>query len=366
MRDLKGLIPEGTATVNAIYAWRKAEGDAQKRRGYIGASSIGKECERDIWYGFRFCNQPDFDGRMYRLLERGDIEEPRMVRELRGIGCEVHEVNPENGKQFAVTAMCGHFGGHMDGCALGIIEAPLTWHVLEFKTMAAKYFAKLKKDGVKKEKPVHYAQMVIYMGFTKMDRALYMACNKDTDELYSERIRFDSKEFLKLAEKIKRILEATCPPDRISKRPDDFRCKFCDSQALCWGTGEVCLPIPSRTCRSCCHATPLQEDDTLTVGAWKCEKYEVEIPFEAQLEGCDEHLVIPGLIIGAGPVDGGFNHIEFEADNGVRFTVGADIGGWSTKELMTASTDTVFSAEANEAKRVFKGTVIQETKAVKV
>jgi hypothetical protein len=39
----------------------------------------------------------------------------------------------------------GHFGGSMDAVALGIPEAPKTWHLCEFKTHNAKSFADLQK-----------------------------------------------------------------------------------------------------------------------------------------------------------------------------------------------------------------------------
>lgn len=95
-----------------------------------------------------------------QVAAAGDLAEARFVADLRAIGCTVYEVD-ENGKQFAIEALGGHFGGHMDGAALGIPEAPKTWHVTEFKTHSAKSFAKLQKDGVQKAKPQHYAQMQI-------------------------------------------------------------------------------------------------------------------------------------------------------------------------------------------------------------
>ena len=359
--DIKDLVGGDSQTVQAIYAWNKAEGDSETRRGYLGASSIGHECERYLWYAFRFCCKPEFDGRMHRLFQTGHLEEPRMVRELRGIGCEVHDVNPSTGKQFAVTAMCGHFGGHMDGCILGIPEAPKTWHVTEYKTASAKNFAKVVKQGVKKAYPKHFAQMMIYMGLSKMTRAFYMVKNKDTDHLHSERVRFDSKIYLKIAQKIKRIIEATQPPERFYDRPDSFGCKYCDAQELCWGMGDTCLPIPSKTCRSCCHATPLQENKDLTEGEWFCEKHKVKIPFEGQVKGCPDHLVIPGLIVACRPDSAGSDgSISMEGKDGEKFIIGTQKGQWSTEELMSTSKKTVFSAEANQAKQICDAKVVRE------
>ncbi len=173
MGNLEAFLPEDSLTVQGILEEYKKAGESQETRGYLGASIIGHTCKRYIWYCFRQCCSPEFSGRMYRLFETGDREEERMAANLRSIGCEVHEFEPppENfpagypesftweEKQFEVSALGGHFSGHMDGCALGIPEAPKTWHVLEFKTHNARSFKKLEKDGVLKSKPQHFSQM---------------------------------------------------------------------------------------------------------------------------------------------------------------------------------------------------------------
>ncbi len=142
MGNLEGLAQ--SQTVQQIFDWHKQRGDAEPARGYLGASIIGHECSRYLWYTFRGCYTPDFSGRLYRLFETGDVEEVRFVKELRAIGCTVHATDPQTGKQFAVSEWAGHFKGHTDGCALGVPEAPKTWHLLEFKTFNAKRFAALK------------------------------------------------------------------------------------------------------------------------------------------------------------------------------------------------------------------------------
>ena len=118
MTNLSDILPSQSETVQAIKAYWKTRGDSEPARGYLGASSIGIECSRELWYSFRKCSEPSFDGRMYRLFNRGHKEEARFVEELRGIGCEVHEFD-ENGNQFKVIACDGHFLGHTDGAVLG-------------------------------------------------------------------------------------------------------------------------------------------------------------------------------------------------------------------------------------------------------
>jgi hypothetical protein len=334
MGNLTAYTAQMSETVNLIYAYHKKKGDAEDQRGYLGASIIGRECERELWYTFRNCTRPEFDGRMYRLFETGDLEEFRFVKELREIGCEVHDVD-NNGDQFEVTALAGHFSGHMDGCALGVSEAPATWHVLEFKTHNEKSFAKLKKEGVRASKPEHYAQMMVYMGLTRMTRALYLARDKNTDELYGERVRYDAAEFKQLMTKAERIITSTKPPARISDRPDFWKCRFCDHKNLCHGASNVAVPICKRNCRTCVFATPEMDGD----GRWSCVQHNADIPRDAQEVGCDRHLLIPDLVSFADATDAGDNFIEFtnRHDGGVWRHCNAEYDGddaWTTAELM--------------------------------
>ena len=326
MGNLSGFQPETSKTVQAIYNYHKELGDSEPERGYLGASIIGHECERYLWYTFRNCIKRNFEGRLYRLFETGDLAEFRFVKELKGIGCEVCELD-DSGEQFEVSAFGGHFSGHMDGCALGIPEAPKTWHVLEFKTHNAKSFKKLLADGVLKSKPMHYAQMMVYMGLTGMKRALYLAVNKDTDELYSERIRFNTTEFDKFMAKAERIIFAQEPPQRIATRPDTWACKWCDAKEICWPTSNK-INLPWISDRMCCHATPEQD------GTW------------SHVKDCKEgHLLLPSFIHFATPVEAGDNHIEYQNnDSDIVWAQGNDAYMWTAEQLITMNNDDMYNA----------------------
>jgi len=332
MGNLSFLAKEESATVAAIYEWHKKRGDAEPARGYLGASIIGHECDRFLWYTFRGCVKRDFTGRMYRLFETGNLEEARFVAELRGIGCEV--VEKEDDKQIEVSAVAGHFSGHLDGMALGVPEAPKSWHVCEFKTHNNSSFIKLQAAGVKAAKPTHYAQMMVYMGLTKVDRALYLARNKDTDELYGERVRYSAQEFNAIMARAERIIKASGVPDRMANRSDDFRCKFCEAKALCWHSGTVAVPLPETTCRTCCHATPEMDGN----GRWSCNQgLRMDHP-------CQAHLLLPGLVNFASPVDAGDDWIMFENNDGLddaRWRHGCGSEDWTTDQLMSTPRDKI-------------------------
>jgi hypothetical protein len=324
MPDIADAMPKTSLTTEAIYRHYEEKRKAEKERTYLGASIIGHECSRFLWLSFRNAFRPVFSGRILRLFDTGHREEKRIFDELKAIGVQVEGENP----QVAIEAVGGHFRGHLDGMGLGIPEAPKTWHVLEFKTHNAKSFAKLSKDGVKAAKPMHYAQMMVYMGCTMTDRALYVAVNKDTDDVYTERVRFDADEFAALMKKAHDVIAAITPPPRCAGRSDDFRCKFCDAHEICWATkGRV--PVPYQSCRTCCHATPVTGEDMN--GLWTCAK---NFPME-QGETCKAHLLIPDLLQWAEPIDAGDSWIKFKNfDDGTEWVHGP--AGVTTEKLIKA------------------------------
>ncbi len=220
------VLPDSpTPTLSAIYAAYEASRD-DGFRDHLGASLIGKSCERALWYDFRWVTRARFPGRILRLFETGQLEEARLVRNLRATGATVLEVDPESGRQWRVEAHGGHFGGSLDAVAIGLREAPKTWHVVEFKTHSAKSFRDLGAKGVAVSKPQHWAQMQIYMYLTGLDRALYVAVCKDTDALHVERVHADRAAAERLLDRARRVIEAKRPPSRISEDPTWWECRF--------------------------------------------------------------------------------------------------------------------------------------------
>ena len=290
------LPAKSSPTLDAILASYVASAE-DGRRAHLGASLIGTECERALWYGFRWVTHRYFDGRMLRLFQTGHLAEARFVADLKAAGIEVYDTDPETGRQFSFRDETGHFGGSMDGCARGVLEAPKAWHVCEFKTSSEKAFGKLKADGVQKAKPLHYAQMQTYMHMSglppykagqRLERALYIAVNKNTDELYIERLRYDADFGARMLEKAQRVIGASVPPSRISDDPSWWQCRFCDHRAVCHEGAAV-----PRSCRTCMHATPAQGGD------WTCAQYGgMALEIGLQKAGCASHAYIPPLVPG--------------------------------------------------------------------
>jgi hypothetical protein len=239
-------------------------------RSHLGASMIGRECPREIWYGFRWSKRPSFSARMLMLFNRGHLEEPRMIAMLMLIGLEVWQ-HDSNGKQFRITGHKGHFGGSGDGFLRGLPDLPDVPMALECKTHNAKSFEKLTDVGVMGAKWEHFVQMQKYMGGFNLTHCLYMAVNKDTDALHMEIVQFDQAQYDRYKMRSIAIIDATEAPPKISQNPSWFKCKFCDHSTLCHGNA-----LPEKTCRSCSQAS-IQPS-----GEWHCGSPLVRASAEAQ------------------------------------------------------------------------------------
>jgi hypothetical protein len=247
------------ATVQAIYDYYKAS-RKDAHRPHLGGSQIGNECSRALWYQFRWMDAQIFEGRTLRLFETGDREEGRIVSNLRAVGVTVWDRDPDTGKQIRFTECDGHFALSLDGVGKGFVESSQP-HTLEFKTMNDKNFRAMQKDGLEKSKPIYWAQCQIGMHLADLDRCAFIAVNKNTDEIYMERVKRDLTAGLHLVAKAEAIIFTDKPPAKISNDPSFFGCKFCDYKDVCHN-GKP----PLVNCRTCAHATPERGGD----GKWSC------------------------------------------------------------------------------------------------
>lgn len=255
-------------------------GEDDPFRSHLGASLIGGECGRAIWYGFRWASKPKFPGRILRLFNRGHLEEARFIAALLTIGVKVYQQD-ENGKQFRISDFGGHFGGSGDGVAIGIPDLPADMPcLLEFKTHSEKSFVKVVKDGVRSAKFEHYVQMNVYMRKMHLTIALYGAVNKNNDELYFELVPLNSEVADEFIDRGKQIVSMKEAPVRISESPGWFTCNFCDFKSICHLKKE-----PERNCRTC-KWSEARED-----GTWYCKLNERELTKDLQIKGCEDYKV---------------------------------------------------------------------------
>lgn len=251
-------------------------------RKHLGASVIGKQCSRQIWYAFRWAQAEKIEGKTQRIFDRGRREEPFVWEYLRGIGCEVHDIDPETKEQWKVSVLDGHFGGSMDAriklpAKFGIDQ----WILAEVKTMSDTNWNRMVKEKVKVNKPEYWAQMNVYgyLSEPKMQYALFIAVNKNNDEIHLELLRLDERLALDYIEKAKDIILAKEPPVKVAFSPANFICKFCSFRNICHYEQAV-----EKNCRSCSHAYAGPD------GTWLCGLHShATIPQEFIPLGCSQH-----------------------------------------------------------------------------
>ena len=250
----------------------------------IAVSDCGSECDRSLWYAFRWASLPEKKpGRIVRRLDTGKREEPRLIGDLQLAGVTVSD------RQKKMLLCGGHVRGRADGIAVGFPEAHKAIHVLETKALNAKRFRAVVKHGVQKAEPAHYNQCQLAMHAFGIERAAYFISNTDDDDLHLERVKYDIHYASSLVARLRRIIESPNPPRRLCDDSNDHRGMFCKHKAACFN-GE----LMRRTCRSCIFAKPLMDDSA----NWACERLETVLMPEDQKAACALHLNIPSTVPG--------------------------------------------------------------------
>ncbi len=247
----------------------------QENRHYNGLSAIGTKCLRRLQYNHYDCLDVSHSCRMIRLFGVGHRMEDVLIEELnRFLQIGVTD------QQKQCIGFAGHWKGHIDG--IGFFYRISKFYtsdddrfLMEFKTHKASSFAELKRDGVKKSKPLHYGQCTSYMGYMKLPRTLYVGYNKDTSEIYLEWIYFDEAEFNDNKRKEAEVVMADTLLPRIGNdSPMWHECKLCDALGVCFNKEPV-----KKSCKNCQHV------DIHDGGLWTCTKGETIKGYEP----CDKY-----------------------------------------------------------------------------
>jgi len=225
MTDLSKIIPCNPAgdALDALY-------DSKYRaRTRLGMSEIGHECNRYLWYKHNGYQDKKPDARILRLFELGNVIENHLIEDLKKCGFTV-----ENRQTVIRIEQAGHkIEGHSDG----VITGPKPFfkpHLLEIKTAGEKAFKDLKKKGYQDWNPKYKAQIHVYMIGFGISRCLVVVYNKNTSEIYSERIRLDSDYAASILKNVFWVMRLKNPPPRICPRADWWKAKWCDFGKECF------------------------------------------------------------------------------------------------------------------------------------
>lgn len=246
-------------------------------RPYLGMSEVGSKCQRKIWYSFRWAYKVVLTPREMRILERGKLEEPDVLRDLAEAGMSV------TGEQSEIIDETGHIKGHVDGIVTNVPGAERIVHILEIKTMNNQWFNQYRKNGLVKSHYEYYVQVNQYMGWLSLTRTLFVSTNKDTEERVFERIKFDKQCYRDYKRIAFEVVIAGSPPPRIGTRTY-LECKFCRARNICHFDAEF-----ERNCRTCRFSSP--EDR----GLWSCSRHNMNLTEYTQRIGCGSYELMPEL-----------------------------------------------------------------------
>lgn len=243
-------------------------------RGYPGISGVGEPCLRKRQFEHFFAEVGAINARTQRIFSVGHLFEEIFYKEAREEGYEIW------GDQQDLELLDGKLGGHCDGQIKNIPEAPKTTHVLELKTLNDKSWKDSQKNGVQKSKPVYYTQMQLYMKALKLDRALFVAINKNDCQYYIERVKIDRDH---IDEQLNRTIDVFDSPvllPRISDRISYYACGWCQYKDICHNN----MPI-RKTCRSCIGSKYVKGT------VWNCFLKKKDLSRDDQIKACDEYQI---------------------------------------------------------------------------
>jgi hypothetical protein len=286
MIDMQIESDQGTLYRAGLKKWLPLMGDAYREsdlkpvRSHLGASLIGDDCDRKLFYSYRWVKPTYFSSRLLKLFNTGHRAEAEFISMLECIGVEVLQ-QTEDGKQYNFSVSNGHGGGSLDGILKNVPYLEDYVVTGEFKTSSDKLFKKMVKEGVERAKPQHLTQMVVGMQMFNADYCVYLCKNKDNDDLYVEIIEANKYAAGHFIERFDTIIFATTPPKRIADSPVAKECTFCDFVEICHRADYSNVDV---NCRSCRWSYPSQHENEKS--EWICGKHLCVIPKENAMFGC--------------------------------------------------------------------------------
>lgn len=202
----------------------------EPKRSYIGASSIGAPCMRQIWYGFKGYEGEGIGPELQLTFDIGKSLETLLldyiISEMSGWQSIIDRSLEDNEIEF--------FKGTPD--FMVYINYPRdneSLIILELKTAKNSSFLTFKNKGLKIWSMQYYDQLQSYMGMSGAKQGVLLAINKDTSELHEEWVDFEEPRYEYLKNKAMLIANAEFPPDRINNSPMFYLCKMCKFKGIC-------------------------------------------------------------------------------------------------------------------------------------
>jgi predicted RecB family nuclease len=206
-----------------IEEYQKSNNDGEVR-DYIGASSIGSQCLRQIWYQFKGYKGENIPAKIKRTWEIGRQLEELVKKWLIDSGIKVYKSDLNTYSQ-----KVQEFRGNLDG----MIRIKDKIYILEIKTAKDASYNLFVRNGLQSWSIKYYAQMQSYMGMSGIYEGYIIVLNKDNSAISDEYVKFDENFYDNLEQKAYKIKIAEDAPPRISGNPLWYECKMCQYNKEC-------------------------------------------------------------------------------------------------------------------------------------
>lgn len=214
-----------------------------QRRGYLGASVVGHDCERFVQYSLMaargMIKRKKPAARNMRIFDRGHTYEAKARQWLQDAGFIFGK--PPKGMNF--TDFNNQFAGNVDDVVTGwrlqyLIDCPIQIPALwECKCLGSKYYKQIVEKGLKEYSSTYWGQIQMYMHYIEIPRCLYTVINADTMEIHHKVYDFDPFEAGLGRARVASVITATDEGRMCQKCSNDqnfYKCKWCDFFSECW------------------------------------------------------------------------------------------------------------------------------------
>lgn len=207
-----------------------SESPKDEPRRYIGASGIGKKCNRAIWYGFVGAERESPSPTLRTTFEIGKRLEGLLLDYMEDSQLKIVRPTKENDFLFFQDSEVPLFQGHAD--ALLVLPGSDVC-LVEIKTAKSSSFAQFKSKGLRVWQESYYAQLQAYLGMSGYKRGVLLAINKDTSELHHEWVDYDDVYYHELRCKAAVISVCEEPPEKLNANAIFYVCNKCEYRKIC-------------------------------------------------------------------------------------------------------------------------------------
>lgn len=213
---------------------------SQPRRTYLGASAIGDDCERRLQFEFAGApRETDFKPLTLRKFDFGHFGEELARCWFQDAGFKLVQKSQKTGERFRFVQMDGDFSGEPDGVFIDGPEIeglryPAMW---ECKSVGAKTFREIKKDGLKRARPKYWSQIHTCMAYLGLEQTVFTVTNLDDGEQIHLIYDIEAEEAQRMTDRAVRIVSATRAGDLLPRpfaKSDHFECRWCPFAKRCW------------------------------------------------------------------------------------------------------------------------------------